>query len=133
MRVSSMWSWSSQMAICWRCGLSFHLWRHSMRRLRRHNAQPPQLDQRRFVWRWTRSAQAQLDRSRQVLLDRLTCHARGARDSALALTSLPATDDFFDFHPMQLPITHLDPTSAVADMVANGASAGLKLDGDLLA
>jgi hypothetical protein len=50
----------------------------------------------------------------------------------LALLCLPAADNFFDLHPMQLPIAH--PVHlAVVDMVANGASGGLILRGDLLA
>ena len=50
----------------------------------------------------------------------------------LAFLGLPAADNFFDLHLMQLPITH-PAHLVVVDMVANGASGGLMLRGDLLA
>src|SRR5207248_1341777 len=107
--------------------------------LHRHDTQPPQLDQLRLGRWWTSGAQTETDRRGQVLLDRLTRQAGRAGDGTLALLDLPATNHFFDLHPMQLPIAH--PVHLLRGgrdggewslqwTNASWRSAGLKLGGD---
>ena len=98
-----------------------------------HDSQPPQFDQL-CLRRWRPGGtQAQTDCGSQVLLDRLTRQASRAGDGTLALLDLPATNHFFNLHPVQLPIAHLSTLFLVVEMVANGASGGLMLRGDQLA
>ena len=87
-----------------------------------------------FCGWWTSGAQPQVACRSQVLLDRFTCQPRRPCDRALALLDLPATNYFFDLHPMQLPIPH--PVHLVLwwpTWWRMGPSGGLMLDGDLLA
>ena len=108
--------------------------RHAHDRLRRHDAQSPQLAELPFRGWWTGGAQPHVARRSQVLLDRLTRQPRRPSDRPLAFVDLPATNHFFNLHPMQLPIPHpVHPVLWWSTWWRMGPLGGLKLDGDLLA
>ncbi len=53
-----------------------------------------------------------------------------SRYTTLASTGLPAADHLDELHSTQLPITHPN-TSAVVEMLMNGAAGGLMLGGEV--